>query len=103
MFPVLFVVYMGDEEVGGWGGGEDLVFLQTVDVKYFHQLGWGGGSPPQPPLGGILVSNFFILSFVVAQTRYFLYLLCCNENRRLHSAHLCTVFGNMFWILSVHG
>ena len=41
IFPVLFVVYMGDEGVEGWGG-EVLVFLQTVNVKCFHQLGWGG-------------------------------------------------------------
>ena len=92
---------MGDEGVEGWGG-EDLVFLQTVDVKCFHQLGWGGGGggppppPPQPPPWGYFSIPFFVLSFVVSTDTLLSMLVLQDKNRRLHFAHLCTVFGNMF-------
>ena len=42
------------------------MFLHTVDVKCFHQLGWGGWPlPPTPPWGYFGV-QFFVLSFVVS-------------------------------------
>ena len=41
------------------------MFLQKVDVKCFHQLGWGGAAPPNPPWGYFGI-QFFVLSFVVS-------------------------------------